>query len=713
MPLIRNRGGSGGGNPLRVYARSDNGQPAVFATFAALETYTATQNGTSDAADINVSTASAAMFAFVVGTISNNVLDAESVYIRLSGEWVLAINDLVGLPGSDGMGSLPQDIPANTLILAADDSGTIVPRASAVRQMDNEVQSSMPISSPSAGAYRLGNLDIFNDGIGISVQDFATGLDYIPVAYERSNSGSERPTREIYQGQTTTPPAATSSETFSGQSHQFAVVNTGRGTAQSYTFLVPADAVEVTDCNIVIRYNSHTDPRPAFDYMESTGGVGFTLNAGDGTNETEAVVTLPRAAFFPDGVSIYITITAGDGQSLQLRGQTIDLTSVGLGMEEVPVITVMGQTTVQKELADLDDILLDHPVTLRRDMPSQEDSLALANASLNQNSALWTVANNQLVNSNRDTATILAQISGLPDLNGDPLPTVPTDASTIQLRAGTVVRVFGQDDFRVVTAPVVESDIDTASDEEIRDVIGATLVAGTGVSLDVDDDNDTITINATGGGSTPDPMPRFTRFEFQDQLTSVAPGTTLSGLKTFLIRVDRPDLLTGHLTIRQGSTVLTQNTLAPTVTSAGVPINQVTLSNAGDSIDFTIEGTIATGGTITSHITIRVYQPHEVAYYGIRENNDFSSVLLSSLFTADITVSETFDVTGDWDDQHFIGILVPSTMDITRITTLATPVTSSFTRTENARTIGAESYILYTLQNNGGIDGQAAYTVEV
>ncbi len=348
--------GSGGGS-LQVFTRSDNDQPAVFATFADLETYTATPSGTADAAQINVGSAQNARFAFVVGSISNNVLTADSVYIRLSGEWTLAIADLQGLPGMDGMGTLPQDIPANTLILAADENGTIVPRASAVRQMDSEVQSSMPISSPSAGAYRLGNLDIFNDGIGISVQDFATGLDYIPVAYERSDSGSERPTREVYQGQATTPPTAASSETFSGQSHQFAVRNTGRGTAQSYTFLVPANAVAVTGCNITIRYNSHTDPRPAFDYMESTGGEGFTLTAGDGTNETDALVTLPRAAFFPDGVDIYITITAGTGQSLELRGQTLDLTGIGLGMEEVPVITVMGQTTVQKELADLDDVV--------------------------------------------------------------------------------------------------------------------------------------------------------------------------------------------------------------------------------------------------------------------------------------------------------------------------------------------------------------------
>lgn len=43
------------------------------------------------------------------------------------------------------------------------------------------------------------------------------------------------------------------------------------------------------------------------------------------------------------------------------------------------------------------------------------------------------------------------------------------------------------------------------TDEEIRDVVGATLVAGNNVTIDVDDAGDTITISSSGGGGTPPP----------------------------------------------------------------------------------------------------------------------------------------------------------------------------------------------------------------
>lgn len=227
------------------------------------------------------------------------------------------------------------------------------------------------------------------------------------------------------------------------------------------------------------------------------------------------------------------------------------------------------------------------------------------------------------------------------------------------------------------------------------------------------DGNPVINLTAENGGGTPTPAPSFTRFEFQSQPTSVAAGTTISGLKTFLIMVDRPDLLTGHLTITQDGDVLTENTLQTTVTSAGVPINNVTLSNGGDTTSFTITGNVASGGTITRHIVIRAAQPHELAYHGIRPTDDFSTVSLASLDSTDITVNDEFDVTGAFADQSYLGVLVPSNMDLRRITTLGTPVTSSFTRTENVRTIGTQTYISYILQNVGGIDGEAAYTVEV
>ncbi len=381
----------------------------------------------------------------------------------------------------------------------------------------------------------------------------------------------------------------------------------------------------------------------------------------------------------------------------------------------VPKLTAVIQEAVLIESADMDDIVNpDHPVTLRRDMPSLGDSLALANSSLNDNSALWAVANDQNSNSNRADATIVALRAGMFDLNGVAIPTTPVAANTIQLRGGTTVRIFGQNEFRVVNSPVLESDIsDNVVDNVDLSLSGNDLTVTLTRSGGQADLTDTVTLPNTDGGSTPDPQPRFTRFEFQSQPTSVAPNTVVSGFKTFLINVERPDLLTGHLTISQDGTVLSENTLVPTVRSAGLSINSVILTNAGDTTTFTVSATTTTGSTITDHITVRAYQPHEVAYWGIRPTNDFAAVVPSTLTSVDVTVNDNFDVTGAFANGSFIGILLPITHDAREITTFNLPSKDLFTRTPDVREINNVQYILYTLQNNGGVDGSAAYNVEV
>ena len=96
-------GGSGGGGSgsLVIATRSDDSRPAVFATFAALETYTATASGTADANAINVSNASQASTCFVVGTLTSLsvVTQVNVAYIRVSGAWVSVASNLVGPPG--------------------------------------------------------------------------------------------------------------------------------------------------------------------------------------------------------------------------------------------------------------------------------------------------------------------------------------------------------------------------------------------------------------------------------------------------------------------------------------------------------------------------------------------------------------------------------------------------------------------------------------
>lgn len=93
----------GMGGALIVATRSDNNNPAVFADFAALETYTATSDGTADANRINVSSADRAREVFAVGTLTGSqVATITAAYIRVNGEWIAVATNLVGSPGVAG-----------------------------------------------------------------------------------------------------------------------------------------------------------------------------------------------------------------------------------------------------------------------------------------------------------------------------------------------------------------------------------------------------------------------------------------------------------------------------------------------------------------------------------------------------------------------------------------------------------------------------------
>lgn len=382
-------------------------------------------------------------------------------------------------------------------------------------------------------------------------------------------------------------------------------------------------------------------------------GFSFTQTQVDNNEEVELLLVDRNNIFTRGGDVLHVTL-----QGALLRGFTN------------PDGDFQNFLRANIHIATVENVIEEHPVTLRRDMPTEEDSSALVNSSLNENSALWILSANQMANSNRNTATIRALTPGQLDVNGDEIPTAATSADTIQLRAGTIVRVFAQNDFRVVNSPVLESDI-------------------------------------TNGMQPTGAQPRFTRFAFQTQPTSVAPGTTISGLKTFLINIERPDLLTGHLTILQGDDILTENTLLPTVRSAWVPINAATLTNAGDTVTFTIRATTTSGGTINSRLVVRAYQPHELSYWGIRTNEDFTTVDLTELTSVDVTTNHMFTVSGDVEQNQYIGILAPTTHPIQSITLFNLPGLDSFTRTNDARLINGVQYILYTKQS------LAQFTTEV
>jgi len=206
-------------------------------------------------------------------------------------------------------------------------------------------------------------------------------------------------------------------------------------------------------------------------------------------------------------------------------------------------------------------------------------------------------------------------------------------------------------------------------------------------------------------------QPRILSLNIAGQPTSVAPGTTLTGSKTFSYVIENPQLVQGQMELVQGSAVLS-SAVSPTATMITVTINDATLM-AGQAAHFTLRGTSTSGQPFSRDITIRAAQPHEFAYYGIRSTNDFATTDLTNLTSVDVTTNDSFEVSGAFANNAFVGILMPADMDLDDIRFFGQPVTSSFTRTENARTISGQAYVLYILQNTGGIAGQASYLVEL
>lgn len=267
------------------------------------------------------------------------------------GSWTLR-----DIAGEDGQGVDLTGVPDGALLMAQSETAV----ASAVRETSTTIESTKEILLPGAGSARLSNFDISNNGNNIMARDTSTSRDFIPVAYEITDSGTGRGFREATGVREVTDAAANTSEEFTGNTHQFVIPNTNRGWADRYTFIRSMDALELDDCDITIRYDSHTGPT-AFQYTaEANGGEGFTLIAGDGNDETRAPVELVRPAFFETDVIIYVTISSPTGSNLQLRGQTIDFGTVGgvvIGSQQVPYIEVYGRVAAVTPLADTVDIV--------------------------------------------------------------------------------------------------------------------------------------------------------------------------------------------------------------------------------------------------------------------------------------------------------------------------------------------------------------------
>lgn len=201
--------------------------------------------------------------------------------------------------------------------------------------------------------------------------------------------------------------------------------------------------------------------------------------------------------------------------------------------------------------------------------------------------------------------------------------------------------------------------------------------------------------------------PSFASFTIDGITSTVADGFTTPTTLVFRWSVLNVDEVDGNLTILQNGTTITQAAAASG--TASFPTVGQTI-NAGESITWTIRGTSDSGRMFSRTFTARAPAAHEFSYWGIRSANDFATVDTADLTAVDFTANTNFETSGTVGGGEFLGGLIPSDLDISRIELFGSNVIDRFVRTPDARTISGQSFHLYTLENQGSIAATAHYT---
>ncbi len=359
-----------------------NGSP--FADFAALETYS--QANLSEL----INSSSEVAVATVTG-LAVYEWAGEDTPASYTNSWIVRENLADGISMVDD-GFIPLK------------SGTDLVNSS-LRETPTQIISTKTIVAPDASLV-VGNYSISNGGFNLGFEELTEERTFYPVVSELETAGSTEPFYWRLGAIITAPSLTPDNESVTGTSIQWVRPVSQTGVGLQYIF---RSDIDTDDVNLVVRLNSHTDTPAIFDYQRATGGL-FNITTGNNT------LDLPVPLFFETGKDLYVTVESAN--NISLRGDS-----------GVPYLEIQGRPATRIEIPTSVNNQ-DHPVTLRRDMPSEEDAQALVDSSLNDNSGLWIVANDQLSNSNRSDATIRALTSGLLDLNGDEIPTTATAANS-------------------------------------------------------------------------------------------------------------------------------------------------------------------------------------------------------------------------------------------------------------------------------------------
>ncbi len=196
--------------------------------------------------------------------------------------------------------------------------------------------------------------------------------------------------------------------------------------------------------------------------------------------------------------------------------------------------------------------------------------------------------------------------------------------------------------------------------------------------------------------------PSIANFRIDGQDLVVTPGTVISGSKTFSYTVHGPNLVSGDLTLAQdGNNLLTNISSASSSTTTAV--TSTTLTNAGDSTEFTLSGVDTDTNAFSAQTTIRAVASSGFAYWLVTsaasitaaEVVDGSGHPQSGVTRSEASTGGFFDIRATVTAGQYLHVLVPddhtSGLVISDTTIPGTPadITSVFDVTADAITLNS------------------------
>ena len=170
------------------------------------------------------------------------------------------------------------------------------------------------------------------------------------------------------------------------------------------------------------------------------------------TADTIKEIEIPQGLFCELGTTLTIDVD----------GVTLKGTGTGPGFQMFLKIDEFQWTSL--DLATMNDLpggpSGGHPILAVRDTPALATLEAIAQASVDDNTGIWVVANDQIqaTEDNVDqTIMIRALKTGQLDANGAEISTSSIQKRGLRLAGGTVVRVFSSTDLRVIFSPMAST----------------------------------------------------------------------------------------------------------------------------------------------------------------------------------------------------------------------------------------------------------------